>query len=42
MNPSVSRGRDEAANPVLDELIAEITEVLGDGDAFDNPCAAGS
>ena len=35
MNPSVSRGRDEAANPVLDELIAEITDKLQAGQAVD-------
>ncbi|HEY7426698.1 MAG TPA: serine/threonine-protein kinase [Gemmataceae bacterium] len=35
MNPSPSLGRAEAANPLLDELIAEITDKLQAGEAVD-------
>jgi serine/threonine protein kinase/Flp pilus assembly protein TadD len=35
MNHSASLGRDEAANPVLDELIAEITDKLQAGEPVD-------
>jgi hypothetical protein len=35
MNPSASLGRNEAANPVLDELIAEITDKFQAGEPVD-------
>ncbi|HEY7309958.1 MAG TPA: serine/threonine-protein kinase [Gemmataceae bacterium] len=35
MNPSLSLGREEASNPVLDELIAEITDKLHAGETVD-------